>query len=134
MLVVAVMTDRAEAFEALSDLCEQFYRCLSARADALFEVTDALLRTDGPINTLVGLSLAPEHRRGHGAPYDALNHGRTDVESLRHQLVGVPLLRAADGRVVLAVDVSPGLAPGRCAQAPAFVLSRLRPGARTNTG
>ena len=31
-----------------------FYGCLSARADELFEVTDALLCTDGPVRTLVG--------------------------------------------------------------------------------
>jgi hypothetical protein len=36
----------------------------------LFEVTEALLCTDGPVKTLVGLSLAPQHRRGHGALYD----------------------------------------------------------------
>jgi hypothetical protein len=32
----------------------------------LFELTDALLCADGPVTTLVGLSLAGEHRRGHG--------------------------------------------------------------------
>jgi hypothetical protein len=59
---------------------------MTKRADALFELTDALLCTDGPVKTLVGLSLAPEHRRDHGAMYDALNAGRLDVESLRRQL------------------------------------------------
>nr|WP_269748334.1 hypothetical protein [Actinoplanes awajinensis] len=39
--------------------------------------------------------------------YDALNHGRIDVESLRRSLSGSPLPRAPDGRLVLAVDVSP---------------------------
>src|SRR4051812_37835777 len=84
--VVAIMADRAEAIDVLAGFREQFYRCLSARADALFELADALLCTDGPVKTLVGLSLAPEHRRGHGALYDALNHGRIDVEQLRRQL------------------------------------------------
>jgi hypothetical protein len=37
------------------------------------ELVDALLRTDGPVKTLVDLSLAPEHRRGHGALYGAVN-------------------------------------------------------------
>lgn len=36
--------------------------------------------------SLVGLSLAPEHRRGHGALYDALNHGQIEVQALRGQL------------------------------------------------
>ncbi len=45
----------------------EFYECLTARADALFELTDAVLCSPGPVNTLVDLSLCPEHRRGHGA-------------------------------------------------------------------
>lgn len=40
---------------------------MTRRADALFELTDALLCTDVPVRTLVGLYLAPQHRRGHGA-------------------------------------------------------------------
>jgi len=89
-----------------------FYRCLTARADALFELTDALLCTEGPVRTLVELALAPEHRRGHGALYDGLNSGRIDVRRLRVALAGLPLPRAADGRIVLAVDVSAWLRPG----------------------
>ena len=34
-----------------------------------------VLCAEGPVKTLVGLSLAPEHRRGHGALYDAVDHG-----------------------------------------------------------
>jgi hypothetical protein len=83
----------------------------AARADALFELTDALLCTDGPVRSLVGLTLAPEHRRGHGAPYDALNGGRVEVGRLRTSLAGLPLPRFDDGRPVLAVDVSPWLRP-----------------------
>lgn len=61
---------------------------------------------------LVGLALAPEHRRGHGALYGGLNQGRIDIARLRRALVGLPLPRAADGRLVLAADVSPWLRPG----------------------
>ncbi|MFJ3881045.1 transposase [Streptomyces sp. NPDC090077] len=57
------------------------------------------------------LALAPEHRRGHGVRYAGLNQGRIDVARMRRSLVGVPLPRAADGRLVLAVDVSPWLRP-----------------------
>ena len=59
-----------------------------------------------------GLSLAPEHRRGHGALYDAVNHGRIEIARLRRSLAGLPLPRAADGRLMLAVDVSNWLRPG----------------------
>jgi hypothetical protein len=48
------------------------YRCLTARADELFELADAVLCADGPVRVLAGLSLVPGHRRGHGAVYDAL--------------------------------------------------------------
>jgi hypothetical protein len=58
------------------------------------------------------LSLAPEHRRGHGALYGAVNRGRIGVTRLRRVLAGLPLPRAADGRLVLAVDVSSWLRPG----------------------
>jgi hypothetical protein len=41
-------------------------------ADAQFELTDALLCADGPVRSPVDLSLAPEHRRGHGALSESL--------------------------------------------------------------
>lgn len=84
---------------------------LTARGDELFELCDALLSTDGPVRTLVDLALAPEHRRGRGALYGGLNQGRIDVARLCRALVKVPLPRAADGRLVLAVNVSPWLRP-----------------------
>ena len=89
-----------------------FHACLTARADELFELADAVLCADGPVRTLAGLSLAPEHRRGHGALYDAVNHGRIGIGRLRRSLAGLPLPRAADGRLVLAADVSNWLRPG----------------------
>jgi hypothetical protein len=55
--------------------------------------------------------LAPEHRRGHGAMYDALNAGRIDVQRLRAAVTGLALPRAVDGRLMLAVDVSAWLRP-----------------------
>lgn len=69
---------------------------------------DAVCRRAG---TVVDLALAPEHRRGHGALYGGLNRGRNDVERLRRAVAGLPLPRAADGRLVLAADVSPWLRP-----------------------
>jgi hypothetical protein len=83
-----------------------FHACLTARGDELFELADAVLCADGPVKTLAALSLAPEHRRGHGALYDAVNHGRVDIARLRRSLAGLPLPRAAHGRLVLAADGS----------------------------
>jgi hypothetical protein len=77
-----------------------------------FELCDAVLCADGPVCSLVGLSLAAEHRRGHGALYDAVNAGRIQVDRLRRQLAGLPLPRDSEGRIVLAVDVSAWLRPG----------------------
>jgi hypothetical protein len=95
----------------LSGFRSEFYRCLTSRADALFELADAVLCADGPVKTLVDLALAPEHRRGHGAMYDALGAGRIDVTRFRWALARLPLPRGTDGRLMLAVDVSPWLRP-----------------------
>jgi hypothetical protein len=95
----------------LSEFREEFYRCLRRRRDALFELTDAVLCTDRPVTSLVGLSLAAEHRRGHGALYDAVNSGVIEVGRLRRAVAGLPLPRDRDGRIVLAVDVSAWLRP-----------------------
>jgi hypothetical protein len=88
----------------------EFYACLTARADALFELTDAVLCAEGPVTSLVELTLLAEHRRGHGAMYDALNAGRVEPERLRRTLASLSLPRVG-GRIVLAVDVSPWLRP-----------------------
>jgi hypothetical protein len=108
---VSLLNDaaRVESLAVLSRFRADFHGCLTARADALFELTDALLCTDGPVKTLVDLALAPKHRRGHGALYDGLNRGRIEVDRLRATLAGLPLPRTSNGRIVLAVDVSPWL-------------------------
>lgn len=102
---------RVESLAALSRFREGFYASLTSRADALFELTDALLCTSGPVKALVDLSLAAEHRRGHGAMYDGLNSGRVDVGRLRVTVAAQPLARFTDSRIVLAVDVSAWLRP-----------------------
>ena len=96
----------------LSRFRRDFHACLTARADELSELAEAVLCADGPVRNLAALSLAPEHRRGHGALYDAVNYGRIDIGRLRRCLAGLPLPRAADGRLMLAVDVSNWLRPG----------------------
>ncbi|OEJ56840.1 transposase [Streptomyces agglomeratus] len=100
-----------EALDVLSRFRVEFYDCLYARADALFELTDAVLCAEGPVNTLVELSLTAEHRRGHGALYSGLDRGRIEPTRLRRTLAGLPLPKTTDGRIVLAVDVSNWLRP-----------------------
>jgi hypothetical protein len=74
-----------------------------------------VLCADGPVTSLVELTLVAEHRRGHGVIYDALNQGQLEPERLRRALTALPLPlplpRAADGRIALGVDVSPWLRP-----------------------
>jgi DDE superfamily endonuclease len=101
-----------ESAAVLAQFRRDFHRCLTARGDELFELADAVLCADGPVRTLAGLSLAPGHRRGHGALYDAVNCGQIAISRLRWSLAGLPLPRAADGRLVLAADVSSWLRPG----------------------
>ncbi|MGW0537886.1 NF041680 family putative transposase [Streptomyces sp. NPDC003032] len=105
-----------DAFAEVSRFRTELYACLTTWGDALFELCDAVLCTDGPVRSLVELALAPEHRRGHGSLYGGLNEGHIDVARLRRTLSELPLPRAADGRLVLAVDVSPWLRPdaGTC--------------------
>jgi hypothetical protein len=77
----------------------------------LFELCDAVLCTDGPVTTLVGLSLAAVHRRGHGALYDGLAQGRVEISRLRRAVTNTVIPRDRMGRIVLAVDVSAWLRP-----------------------
>ena len=89
----------------LSAFRSRLYGCLGRRADALFELTDAILTTNtNP--SLVHLSLASVHRRGWGSLYAALSKGRIGAGVLRNLLAR---LRLADdpGRArVYAVDRS----------------------------
>jgi hypothetical protein len=70
------------ALVALEEFRGRLHECLTARADALFDLADAVLCSDHAVTSLVQLSLEPEFRRGHGALYDALAAGRVDDERL----------------------------------------------------
>ena len=96
---------------ALAGFRRDYHACLDRRADALFELTDAVLCADGPVVSLPELSLTAEHRRGHGALYDGLACGQIDVGRLRGSLATLPLPRDPQDRITLAVDVSPWLRP-----------------------
>jgi hypothetical protein len=58
--------DTTHAFDTLTEFRAALYGCLRRRADALFELSDALLTT-GPTPSPAHLSLAPVHRRGWGS-------------------------------------------------------------------
>jgi hypothetical protein len=80
----------------------ELHACFPRRADALFELGDALLCAPA-VPSLPHLSLEPVCRRGWGSVYDALSSGRVEVERLRDLLVSS--LPAADP-LVFAVDVT----------------------------
>jgi DDE superfamily endonuclease len=80
------------------------YGCFDRRADALFELTDAIL-TAGRVPSVVHLCLATVHRRGWGSLYAALSKGRIDAEALRELLISHG--RGKGEAPVYAVDVSP---------------------------
>jgi hypothetical protein len=78
----------------------ELHACFTRRADALFELGDALLCTPA-IASVAHLSLEPTHRRGWGSSYAALVRGRIDTERLRDVLVAClpdvdPLVFAVD--------------------------------------
>lgn len=84
---------------------EGLYGCFTKRADALFDLVDALVCRPGRAESVPGLSLEPEFRRGHGSAYAALTRGRMDVDRLRTLLLGT-VGPGRDGLVWFAGDVS----------------------------
>jgi DDE superfamily endonuclease len=89
----------------------ELYRCFTRRADALFEVADAVLCKQDRVHMLAELSLEPECRRGHGGVFDAVSAGRVQIARLRWALACLPLPAWDDRRIRLAVDVSNWLRP-----------------------
>ncbi|MFC0439635.1 transposase [Kutzneria buriramensis] len=61
------------------------------RADALFELCDAVLCGDGPVRSIAELSLVGEHRGGHGSGYAGLTRGQIDIDRLRAALTNAPV-------------------------------------------
>jgi hypothetical protein len=99
-----VFTDavtRYRAMERLREFRSRLYDCLARRADALFELADAVLCAHHAVTSLVQLCLEPEFTRGHGALYDALSAGRIDDERL-FSLLASELPQAVDGPQALA--------------------------------
>jgi hypothetical protein len=99
-------TDRVRLIAFRSGL----YRCLRRRADALFELVEAVLTAEGPVGSLVELSQEKAFRRGHGALYDALACGDIDTDALAG-LIAAAWRPTDAGPVKVAVDVSPWARP-----------------------
>lgn len=100
------------SLDALGAFRCAFYQCFPRRADALFELTDAII-TGGPLPSPVHLSLEAVHRRGWGSLYAALGHGDIQLDRLRALLAQYPLdpleracSSSACSRTVYGVDVS----------------------------
>jgi hypothetical protein len=92
----------AHDLECLRAFRTALHACFNRRADALFELVDALL-TAGPVASLAHLSLQAVHRRAFCSLYDALAEGALDVAALRVTLAQYP---ATDSQPVYAVDLS----------------------------
>src|SRR4029450_12419070 len=99
----------------------ELHACYTRRADALFELGDALLCAPA-VPSLPHLSLEPVCRRSWGSVYAALARGRIDTERLRDLLVSV--LPDADP-LVFAVDVTTW--PRRDAECSPSVASTTTP-------
>src|SRR5690242_8687369 len=57
---------RDQALSQLAGFRRELYQCLGRRADALWELADAVLCRQERVHMLAELSLEPECRRGHG--------------------------------------------------------------------
>jgi hypothetical protein len=80
----------------------EVYDCFDRRADALFDLVDAMCAPVA-VAGVAYLSLAPGARRGHGAGYAALSAGRIDEGMLADVLAG---FRPQGWRPDFAVDTS----------------------------
>jgi hypothetical protein len=92
---------------SLRTLRARLYALFNKRADALFELTDAILTADH-VPSPPHLSLAPVHRCGWGSLYAALAQGRIGEGTLKNLLIHHSLApdRTRDGPPDYAVDVS----------------------------
>jgi hypothetical protein len=99
---------RERALDRLARFRAGAYDCFGRRADALFEVMDALTGADRPIRSLAELTLEPVGVRGWGSFYQALHHGQIDEDMVTDLLTaqvhtdvapGWPLMFAVDTTV-----------------------------------
>jgi hypothetical protein len=127
---VADAVARYRAYQALREFRARLYGCLAARADALFELCDAILCADHAVTSLVQLSLEAEFTRGHGALYDALAAGRIDGEALAALLTRTlpPLIDGEQARAWIGEHdvIDDGLLEQALAGVPAVQAAQVR--------
>lgn len=105
--VLPVETDpRFDPLAELNSFRHRLRGCMNRRGDALFELADAMLCTQGRVASPVELSLEPEFRRGHGSVYAALGRGRIDEVALRRLLVGQVAPARPGEPLMFAVDTT----------------------------
>src|SRR5215216_3804662 len=92
----------AQDLDALRAFRTVLHHCAYRRADALFELVDALVSAEA-VTSWPALSLQATHRRSWGSLYDALAEGRFDVAALQALLMHHA---APDAPRVYAVDLS----------------------------
>ncbi|MET8339547.1 transposase [Streptosporangium canum] len=85
-LRAGVVSTSSSAMARTAEFRAGRYGCLPACADALFELTAAVLSAP-TITSLPYLSPEPVFRRSRGSLYDALTHGRIDAGRVRELLI-----------------------------------------------
>lgn len=103
----------AEGLDGLGVFPREFYGCLTARADVLSKLIDAVLCPDGSVHSIFGLSVTPERGCGHVALYDAANHGWVDIVRLHRALLACRFPAARMGGSSWESTSAPGFAPTR---------------------
>jgi hypothetical protein len=97
--------DPLTALDALLTFRGAVYAAFGRRADALFELMDALTSA-GAVPSPIHLSLEAVHRRGWGSFYAALNKGEVPAAAIEALLAQHPLAEAAGGPLIFGVDTS----------------------------
>lgn len=88
--------ERGHPLAGLGETRHRLHGCFERRADALFDLVDAIL-TAGIVPSPAHLSLVATHRRGWASLYAALRHGRVDEEALRELLAQYAVLYGFGG-------------------------------------
>lgn len=101
------MQDVTVALKRLVDFRVEVYASFTFRADALFELVEALLLCP-IIRSAVEVSQSPLFRRRFASVYDALDHGKIDPDRLRRALRGAEPSEAVTvaGYAVYALDTT----------------------------
>jgi hypothetical protein len=93
-------------FNTLEQVRQQIYACFERRADALFQLTDALLG-ESQAKSLAELSLSSNFQQKWTSVYAALQDGRINIEHIRATLVPALLAEKPESELVwIAVDGS----------------------------